>query len=447
MARSKSPYYQAIEEQTSLDQHFKTILKDNQSNFSLWIAFIEIEALMNQEQAFEKIQGLSNKVLKSFEGKDGANIKSIRVSILDNYFRLLPPFSSQRTKEIVTIISMALQVLKDLRINLSSYASDLDQIENNGDEDVICLLSRFGTSFLSLSKLTYKLVTSVVQLTGQSPVENIIDSSFINKKQPYTISDFTVLVVVHAIFGTLAGTLKEESLQSLIQDWFEIHQTKLRQLSNVYVKQFRTDFLLHEIKSTVLILNNLMSFVGNTIPQRYISLATLNAYIYRSILPMDASILSFIVSQSLRQSFRFQLIADLKRQGLGFNFAEVLAILFHLQRADPSGTENLQDYLLNLYSEKTLIKQLLDDLKASVEDAEKGGHQGSVHSWHSTGLGIISQNNALLSLQEVQISRSQLKVVPSAASTIQGFLHRAPFNRVTLLNLGLLLGIPLTECL
>jgi hypothetical protein len=444
LTRSKSPYYQAIFEQTVLDQPFKAMLKDNQHNSDLWIAYIEMEALLNPEQAYMKIESLSSKVLKSFNSIEKSETKFIRVSIMDLYFRLTLTDSTSTLKVLVSIIQLAIQVIKDLGIQVSSYALELTEIVIEEGEDVLSFMAKHATSFLSLSKLTDKLLSSVIQLSGQSPIENTVDSSFINKKKSFCITDFTVLAVLQALFSVLAGTFSSESLWGSISAWAGVQEARQRQLSSVYVKQQRADLLACEVKSALLAVNGLLAFAGRLLPQRAASLAAANARVYARLLPLDASLLALLAQDCLARSYRFLFLADLKALGVRLNFAEVAALAFLLQRADPQGTENLQEFLLKTHAEKTLSKLLLEDLKATLTESEAEKSQRASWTWYSQGIGIIYQNNALLTLQEVMIARSLAKSPSSAASSILSCLHKAPFNKVHCFDSGILscLSIP-----
>lgn len=430
MAKSKSPYFQVIKANADIDEPFKRILKDHQDQVDLWIAFIEIEALLNPEQAFTKIESLSSKVLKSVIKSSSADVKAVRVSVMDLYFRLALGGSASVVEVLTALVQQGVQVVKDLGIQLATYAPELVDLELNKEEDASFFLSKHSTSFLGLSRLTEKLLRSVIQLTTTSAIETTIDSSFLNKKKSFSITDFTILTVVYSFFGVLSGQFDSQFVEHMMHDWVDIHLTKLNQISNIYVKQYRVDLLLSEVRSTVIILNNLMGFVAKAVPQRTKSLLQLNAGVYSSILPLDASLLSFIVAENITASYRFQLLENLKKSGVRFCFAETLAVLFELQRSDPVGTLNLQEYLLHLYSEKTVDQILLENLKVFMLEKEKNKEKRSVVSWFSHGKGIIYQNQALLTLQEILATRETSKSGSSATSNILKCIHKAPFNKV-----------------
>lgn len=430
LARAKSPYYQAMLSKDKLEAGFKRLLKENQADASLWIAYVEIEVLLEILRPDQKLQALSGKVLRSLNSASSADIKYIRVSFLDMVFRLVDPRTVGSVQAFKMSLAGVMGILSDLRIDTSQYADSLNEPLEDDCQDLPIYLSKHATSFLTLGKLADKLLSSFVQLSAQNQLDNTIDSSFINKKDPFSVTDFTVLVVLQTYFGVVAGINVDNRTVETVCDWFAVMQAKIRMLSNVYAKQYRADRLVNEVRGVVLITHNLVRFMQKLMPQNQIRLTQLYSRVYTEMLPLDQAIFELIAEDLLDHTYRFQLLADLKAQGVQLSFAEVLALLFKLKRIDCDGTDNLQEYLLRHYSSQDLSERMLHDLKVSETQRLSTDTPKPTFTWFAHGMQLIYQNCASLTLQEVFSHRLLAHPTSSGRDCLLSMVHRAPYNKV-----------------
>jgi hypothetical protein len=430
LARSKSPYFQATIEQGTLDKAYKTLLKENQGDPALWLAYTEVEALLDPTSAQQKIEGLSKKVLASFASDNKFDTKILRLAFLDQHFRMSDTSPDNRLSAFIFALNLAMETLSDLRIDISKYASDLKEVCSDKYSEISECLSKYGSSFLVIFKLLEKLLTSYMQVTAQTQLENTVEGSFVNKRSSISITEFCVITFLWSFFGSISGIDIDQPMTVFVSDWFNIMQAKITMLTNVYVKQLKTDILLREIKAVVLMSHNLVEFLQRTLPQRAIRLSQLFSRVYREILPLDQSILELMIEDSIQHAYRFQLISDLKQKGVSFTYSEVLFLIFKLQRKDPQAFENLQSYLISDFAASNLSKQLLHDMKTSLKTKPQEGIQRSHTAWFDCGIDIEWQNNALLCLQEIKAQSLLQKDSPSAVSELLTLLHSSPYNKV-----------------
>ena len=104
--RSKSPYFKSSFAQSGLDKTYKSTLKVGQDNPQLWMALIEVEAMTDPTNGFEKIKSLSAKVIASFEKHKHA--PQALIILLELYCRLgVKSSSASKSAVLFEVLSTA----------------------------------------------------------------------------------------------------------------------------------------------------------------------------------------------------------------------------------------------------------------------------------------------------------------------------------------------------
>jgi hypothetical protein len=460
LLKSKSPIYQKISSTSetklesgriAVDGSFKTLLKGNQTNYRLWMAYIEVETFVpnEPEEGYQKFNQLVDKVTAAFKASDDNS--SVRLGLIDILARLgqtTQVFQSElRLSILKSIISMSFEILTSLGIQTSQFtfgqqkSSSFDRNDEgaNIQEDAFTFLAAQGTDFLNLSQILFKLYVTFMQLETSKEVKNFIDGSLLTKFQPFYTTDFCIVVVLWYLFSSLAGKPNlEELLIGMIQDWQRLQHTRWQKMTNTYLKQYKQEKLRVELKTMTMMVSNLANFFKIVLPTARMQLQIeFFSKIYTEILPRDNTALENIVRWTAENKYRFEWVDFAKKSGVRFCFSTLLSLLFSFKRfgsarCDENSLQVFNMYLLQQYSDKRFIDQLLEDLQADVTkinqlkgetktkhfEGARGGlvhGQGEINSlnWFDSGMSIMLEARAHSIVQDSygQLLKSNSSIV------------------------------------
>ena len=294
------------------------------------------------------------------------------------------------------------------------------------------ILNRLAVDFMSLSALTSKLVLTYMQLHAQKPPRTTIDGAFIDKRKPYHYPQFSVTLILATFFQSLAGKLDLAWTAGIMKEWKLTCKTRSSMVTNIYAKTYQEDKLNIEVRTTCLCVCSILSYtrkVSSESPLPFLSSVLAN------LLPDDLSVYEMLIQEIVDTKYRFQLLDELKKSSFSLGFANVLALLFKLQRINAESFREMQTLMLRQWTDKNLMGLMLDDLKKAALPPEQTSRTGLHRSqpsfkWHESGLSIMSQHNSLIVLQELLADRLLTESENEARGRLLTSIHQAPYNKV-----------------
>ena len=432
MVKTKSPYYLTLPSAADVDYNFKQILKLNQHDYYLWISYIEMELMLGSDEPYLKWKSLTDKVLRSFSS--AGNLNLIKTSFLDIFMRLVPIESSEdRIQKLSEILKFIYSILDSFGINTSLFIKNLD---NGALEDPSIqaygsfpeFLSRSAVDFLTIYRLIDSRVLSYMKTIAQQAVVNTIDGSFINKKQPFYITEFCGLIQVWVFFSFLSGKIDQETIIGVLRSWIDANSIKLAKTSNIYAKRYMQDKIKGELKSIFLIINSVRTFVQRILPSRTSSFERLYSAFYSDFIPGDLSVLDLLIEETIRARYRFQILDQLKKNGMKQDFPSVLSTIFKLDRLERSLYYQMQVFLLEKSNDQTMLDQLLEDQKLRSTQSSR-----SLAPLCEDGLSFLSHSNAHLILRSLYCSHMIYNDQGKGRNLTLSLIHKYPFCKVILI--------------
>ena len=436
-AKTKSLFYLSVFRDANLDVCYKDILKGNQKDHYLWVTFVELEVMFEQTDPLEKWASLSTKVLKSFQGT--AAYKSIRVSFLDIFLRCMPHAVQADSPALLKrLLDCCYSLMEELKTNTSSFGFRSVAPEKlEAMQEVASILGSFALDFLTLHKLTYNMVTSYLKHLANEPAKNTIDASFINKKLPYELDDFSCCFILWVIFGVLSQKIDEELILQVLQSWLEVHRVKLKMTSNVYARQYLEQKVHDGLEALVLLVNSVKCFMRKVLPGCPVNFEHLFAAVYKSLLPGNLSVLDILIEETVKGKFNFEVISSIRKNGMRGDFPSTLATVYKLRKMNGELYRNLTDNLLRQTHESSILDSLLEDQRLLIKSGE-----GQLKPACENGFELLSHFSAYVSLQSLHLSLDPHANEEHRRSLALSLIHRFPFSKVALRDQGILSGVP-----
>ncbi len=424
-AKTKSPFYLSVFRGVNLDSCFKEILKANQKDHCLWVSFVELEVMYEPADPFDKWKSLAAKVLKSFQAADA--YKSIRVSFLDIFLRCIPQTAQVDGPSLLKhLLDYCFSLMEDLKTDTSSFGFRSVAPEAlEALREVTSILSRFALDFLTLHKLAYHLVTSHLKHLATEPAKNTIDASFINKKLPYELDDFSCCFTLWIVFGVLSQQIDEKLMLQVLKSWLDVHQAKLKKTSNVYARHYLEEKVHDGLEALALLVNSVRCFARRVLPACAVDFEHFFSTVYRELLPGNLSILDVLVEESVRGKFNFEVVSAIRKNGMRGDFPSTLATIYKLRKVNEELYRNLTQSLLRDSHQSSILDSLLEDQKFLIQRGEAGLQPAC-----SSGFELQAHFNAFVNLQSLYLASELRAREEDQRSLALSLIHKFPFSKV-----------------
>lgn len=425
LLRSKSSHFKLLFDTKDLDTNFKEILKAQQSDHFLWIAFIELQAITAAGQTSELLDNLSNKVMKTFQKTDQAAL--VKLLILDIYIRLDRNDQKSRVQLLGKVLDIAFSIVQDLGINTDqfSYLTKKSEMYFPTDEPYL-ILNTFATDFLQMFQMLQKLMISYMKIAQQKETKNTINDSFINKKKQLSLGDFGILYSLFTLFGGLTGKLTEQDSLAYMQQWQAVLKFKQSSVTNRYRAAYQQDKQNGELRCMAYLSANIREYI-ESIVGRLLFMDAFDKWVYQEVAPCDLLFFDRIVDRILHTSYQFQIVERLEEKGVSTSSEQTLALLFKLERVDSEKYTNLQSFILDSLAAQSLLDEVMKDKKRLLINKllQETNSEGL------PGLDLLLRNEAIIVLSEISLLRDSARDPFRSKQKCLNLIHATPYNKVS----------------